>query len=52
MHDQAEDVGLDMMDMDGADPRLVLGLNGGRIIRGRIIPSNTVSYIEQVKMPV
>jgi len=32
---------------------LVLGLNGGRIIRGRIIPSNTtVSYDEQVKMPV
>ena len=32
--------------------RLVLGLNGGRIIQGRIIPSNTVSYDEQVKMPV
>ena len=31
---------------------LVLGLNGGHIIRGRIIPSNTVSYDEQVKMPV
>jgi hypothetical protein len=27
---------------------LVLGLNGGRIIRGRIIPSNTVSYDEGV----
>jgi hypothetical protein len=31
---------------------LVLGLNGGRIIRGRIIPYNTVSYDERVKMPV
>ena len=25
---------------------VVLGLNGGRIIQGRIIPSNTVSYDE------
>ena len=34
------------------DPKLVLGLNGGCIIRGRIIPSNTVSYDKQVKVPV
>jgi hypothetical protein len=28
--------------------QVVLGLNGGRIIRGRIIPFNTVSYDEGV----